>query len=170
VWVLGPDDVFGLSGLPGPQPVDAGTIVERAKALVPSRAALIPETIVSRGIDERADVAWALIGSLLVRAERAERRLAGALSLGLADRLLDELIELAMRFGRDVPGGRRIEIPLTQDLLADLTGAARETVNRALRTLTAQGVVRRCGRRYAVLDPAGPAPRGWTTPRTGTPR
>jgi CRP-like cAMP-binding protein len=68
----------------------------------------------------------------------------------IADRLATRLDDLAARFGRPVPGGRCVELPLTQDHLAGLTGAARESVNRALAELAATGRVVRRGGRYIV--------------------
>jgi CRP/FNR family transcriptional regulator, cyclic AMP receptor protein len=68
----------------------------------------------------------------------------------IADRLTMRLDDLADRFGRPVPGGRRLELPLTQEHLAGLTGATRESVNRALAELAAAGRVTRTGGRYVV--------------------
>lgn len=68
----------------------------------------------------------------------------------IADRLATRLDDLAVRFGRPVPGGRCVELPLTQDHLAGLTGAARESVNRALAELAAAGRVERADGRYVV--------------------
>jgi CRP-like cAMP-binding protein len=52
-----------------------------------------------------------------------------------------------------VPGGRRLDLPLTQERLAGLTGATRESVNRALAELTAAGRVERTRGRYVVRPP-----------------
>ena len=76
----------------------------------------------------------------------------------IADRLAARLDDLADRFGRSVPGGRRLELPLTQEHLAGLTGATRESVNRALAELAAAGRVERSRGRY-VIRPAD-APDG----------
>jgi CRP-like cAMP-binding protein len=58
--------------------------------------------------------------------------------------------DLGARFGRTVPGGRRLDLPLTQELLAGLTGATRESVNRALAELSAAGRVERSRGGYIV--------------------
>jgi CRP-like cAMP-binding protein len=71
----------------------------------------------------------------------------------IADRLAARLEDLAVRFGRQVPGGRCLELPLTQEHLAGLTGATRESVNRALAELAATGRVERMRGRY-VIRPA----------------
>ncbi|MGH2681211.1 MAG: Crp/Fnr family transcriptional regulator [Actinomycetota bacterium] len=68
----------------------------------------------------------------------------------IADRLAARLDDLAARFGRPVPGGRRLELPLTQEHLAGLCGATRESVNRALGELAAASRVERIRGRYVV--------------------
>jgi len=69
----------------------------------------------------------------------------------IADRVAVRLEDLAVRFGRPVPGGRCLELPLTQEHLAGLTGATRESVNRALAELAAGGRVERTRGRYVIL-------------------
>jgi CRP-like cAMP-binding protein len=68
----------------------------------------------------------------------------------IADRVAIRLEDLAVRFGRPVPGGRCLELPLTQEHLAGLTGATRESVNRALADLAATGRVERTRGQYFV--------------------
>lgn len=68
----------------------------------------------------------------------------------ISDRLLARLDDLAERFGRTAPGGKRLELPLTQEHLAGLTGATRESVNRALGELAGRGCIERAGGRYVV--------------------
>jgi CRP/FNR family cyclic AMP-dependent transcriptional regulator len=68
----------------------------------------------------------------------------------IADRVAIRLEDLAVRFGRPVPGGRCVELPLTQEHLAGLTGATRESVNRALVELAAAGRVERTRGRYVI--------------------
>jgi CRP-like cAMP-binding protein len=68
----------------------------------------------------------------------------------IADRVAIRLEDMAVRFGRAVPGGRCLELPLTQEHLAGLTGATRESVNRALAELAATGRVERTRGQYFV--------------------
>ena len=75
-----------------------------------------------------------------------------ALRDGLARRASQDarLDDLAERFGRAAPGGRRLELPLTQEHLAGLTGATRESVNRALGELAGRGCIERTRGCYVV--------------------
>jgi CRP/FNR family cyclic AMP-dependent transcriptional regulator len=81
----------------------------------------------------------------------------------IADRVAIRLEDLASRFGRPVPGGRCLELPLTQEHLAGLTGATRESVNRALAELGASGRVERTRGRY-VIRPAALSVRSASLP------
>ena len=73
----------------------------------------------------------------------------------LADRLLQQLVELARHFAHpDRPGV--IDLPLRQQDLADLAGVARASTSRCLTGLTRQGLVSRsrgrCGVAPALLS------------------
>jgi hypothetical protein len=61
--------------------------------------------------------------------------------LDTATRLLCVLRRLGLQYGRATALGHVLELPLDQTELAALVGTTRETVNRALRTLSAHGVV-----------------------------
>ncbi len=70
-------------------------------------------------------------------------------------RLVDCLAALAERFGTSTNGGWRLDVPLTQQNLADLIGASRQHVSSALARLAVQGLIRRRrGRtgRYEISD------------------
>jgi hypothetical protein len=66
------------------------------------------------------------------------------------ERVREKLLQLARGYGRVVPGGVRIDFPLTQQLLADMVGSARETVSLALAELAREGFVHRQHRRYVL--------------------
>lgn len=133
--VLGPGDLVG-----GPE---TSTADDSVRALVPS------------GLIGAGPIA---VRDGLVRRARRATWLACAIAWDrLADRVLVRLDDLAVRFGRPVPGGRRLELPLTQEHLAALTGSTRESVNRALSDLAAAGRVTRSAGRYVVRPAAAGA-------------
>jgi CRP-like cAMP-binding protein len=66
------------------------------------------------------------------------------------ERVREKLLQLARRYGHVVPGGVRIDFPLTHQLLADMVGSARETVSLALSELAREGFVHRQHRRYVL--------------------
>ncbi len=67
-------------------------------------------------------------------------------------RVAARLVELAERFGEPTPEGIRIAMPLSQDELAGWTGASREAVSKALRTLRTGGRIRTSRLRVEILD------------------
>jgi CRP-like cAMP-binding protein len=69
-------------------------------------------------------------------------------------RALRALFDLARTHGHASPQGVRIRIPLPQETVAWMVGATRESVNRTLRTLEADGSIRRSGGRYVLLASA----------------
>jgi len=66
------------------------------------------------------------------------------------ERVRYKLTQLARTHGKVTGGGVRIDLPLTQRLLAEMIGSARETVSLALAELTQKGFVRREGHFYVV--------------------
>jgi CRP-like cAMP-binding protein len=66
------------------------------------------------------------------------------------ERVRYKLTQLARSDGKVIGGGVRIDLPLTQRLLAEMIGSARETVSLALAELTQKGFVRREGHFYVV--------------------
>lgn len=59
----------------------------------------------------------------------------------LAGRVACKLVELGSRYGEPGPDGVRIPIRLTQETVANMLGASRENVSRALARLARQGEV-----------------------------
>jgi CRP/FNR family transcriptional regulator, cyclic AMP receptor protein len=127
--VLGPGDAVGALG-DAPSPFTATAL--RPTRLVPLReaeAAAAAAASVARATAIACDLAWCSVG------ERIECR----------------LVDLARRLGRPAAGGTLIPVRLTQDDLASMVGATRETANRALGRLLATGAIERQGRgRYVV--------------------
>lgn len=70
-------------------------------------------------------------------------------------RVATRLIELAERYGEKTNGGLRVALPLSQDELAGWTGASREAVSKALRTLRDRGLIETGRRRVVIHDLEG---------------
>ncbi|GAA4571996.1 Crp/Fnr family transcriptional regulator [Planotetraspora kaengkrachanensis] len=67
-------------------------------------------------------------------------------------RVATRLVELAERYGEPEGGGVRVALPLSQDELAAWTGASREAVSKALRTLRDRGLIETGRLRVVVHD------------------
>jgi CRP/FNR family cyclic AMP-dependent transcriptional regulator len=63
------------------------------------------------------------------------------------------LLSLGDQFGVPHPGGVRVEHGLTQEELAQLVGASRETVNKALADFAGRGWIALESRSVVVLSP-----------------
>lgn len=70
-------------------------------------------------------------------------------------RVATRLIELAERYGEPANGGVRVMLPLSQDELAGWTGASREAVSKALRSLRDRGLIETGRRRVIIHDMEG---------------
>jgi CRP-like cAMP-binding protein len=70
------------------------------------------------------------------------------------ERVHRRLADVAERLGRPVPGGMQLPCALTQEELASMVGASRETVNRALMAMVRADAIEVRGRgRYVVRTP-----------------
>jgi hypothetical protein len=101
--------------------------------------------MVTGSIDELVAVDSAA-GAWLVRALAqavADRELSAAIALEprLERRLILKLRQLADRWGRVTPEGVRLDLRVTHQELADMVGAARESVTVAFRRLQDQGEI-----------------------------
>jgi len=153
--ILGPTDAFGELAVfdPGPRSCTASAITD-VRAVWLDRATL--RTWIAR---------WPVIGeqllqSLAQRLTHAEEQQVELVSSDVASRVARQLLLLGGRFGTPEADGLRLEHELSQDELAQLVGADRVTVNKALRTFTARGWIRPDGKSVLILDPDALARRG----------
>jgi CRP/FNR family cyclic AMP-dependent transcriptional regulator len=154
VAVLGRGDVLGEEGLTPHARLPRDTLaLPEARALIPTTVCSIayPALRIAMASDPRV-ARWVAV-AVGRRATQVQRALARTLAMRVGDRLLAVFQDLASRYGRAQPNGVLVTLPLTQDLLASMVGATRETVNRAIADLERRGLVRRVGLRYMVPDP-----------------
>ncbi|TMK96688.1 MAG: Crp/Fnr family transcriptional regulator [Actinobacteria bacterium] len=164
--VLGPGDLFGEQALL--DRVDANGSTRGVGPLLPECRAMMASQVLDLNWREVADASsrdaelatW-LATSLARRVSDLHRSLTRALSLRLPERTLDLLVALARNWGRSSASGGGIEVPLTQEDLAAMLGATRESVNRAVRRLERSGAIARSGRSYVVL-PGGSERANWS--------
>jgi CRP-like cAMP-binding protein len=92
-------------------------------------------------------VAWALLVELSRRLREADGKIFGIITLDVPGRICRLLIESAS------PGdGRTIEKPLTHQTIAQMIGASRETVSRAMREFQDNGWISVERRRITLRD------------------
>ncbi len=147
VAILGPGEMFGELSLfdPGPRTMTA-TAVAEAQLLVLRNESL---TAVLTG---RPGVATALLAALAQRLRRTNEHLADLVFTDVPGRVAKALLDLSERFGRPVEGGLMVSHDLTQEELAQLVGASRETVNKALADFATRGWLRLEARAVLLQD------------------
>ncbi len=145
--VLGPGEMFGELSLfdPGPRTATA-TAVADARLYELSHAELID------WLERYPAVAKHLLEALARRLRRTNEALADLVFADVPGRVAKALLDLSTRFGEPAEDGLRVAHDLTQEELAQLVGASRETVNKALADFASRGWVRREGRAVVLLD------------------
>jgi CRP/FNR family transcriptional regulator, cyclic AMP receptor protein len=106
---------------------------------------------------EHPDAALVLIRMLVRRLSEATRDVVDLATRDSVGRIAKRLLELAGEHGAPSSGGTggiEIQLSLSQDELAQWTGATRETVSRALRLMRQLGWVATDHRTITVLDAA----------------
>jgi CRP-like cAMP-binding protein len=129
-------EVFGEIGL-----IDGGTRSAQAQALEDTLCLELERRHFLPLLEENPRLAIELLGVVCRKLRSTTEDVEDIAFLELKPRLAKKLLAFAQHFGRDKPTGRVITLALTQQRLAAMLGATRETVNRTLAELTEQGVL-----------------------------
>lgn len=147
IAVLGAGEMIGELSLfdPGPRTATAAALTN-CKVLAMGHEALLPWLV------GRPDLAVSLLAALARRLRRTNEALADLVFSDVPGRVAKALLELGSKFGESVPEGLLVTHDLTQEELAQLVGASRETVNKALADFSQRGWVRIEQRSVTLLD------------------
>lgn len=163
--VLGPSDVFGELSIfdPGPRTASA-TALTAVSAMVMDREVL-------RGwIADHPNVAHRMLRVLARRLSRTDHDVSDLIFTDVPGRVAKQLMRLAQRFGVQHDGAIRIDHDLTQNEIAQLVGASRETVNKVLSEFTYRGWIRLHGKSIHIINSEQLARRARHTHAPGTDR
>ena len=146
--VLGPGELLGELSLfdPGPRTATATALTETSLMGL-GHGALRP------WLTGRPEVAEALLQALAQRLRRTNEQMADLVFSDVPGRVAKTLLELGEKFGRPLPDGIHVTHDMTQEELAQLVGASRETVNKALADFAARGWIRLESRSVILIDP-----------------
>src|SRR5699024_5332857 len=97
-------------------------------------------------------IAQQLLRVLARRLRRTNASLADLIFTDVPGRVAKTLLQLANRFGVQEGGSLRVNHDLTQEEIAQLVGASRETVNKALATFAHRGWIRLEGKSVVIVD------------------
>ena len=146
--ILGPGEMFGELSLfdPGPRTATA-TAVTDATLFGLGHDDLQPWlTGAARGRRPQ------LLAALAQRLRRTNEAMADLVFSDVPGRVAKALLDLARRFGVQSEDGLHVTHDLTQEELAQLVGASRETVNKALADFASRGFLRLEARAVVILD------------------
>jgi CRP/FNR family transcriptional regulator len=93
-----------------------------------------------------------MLQALARRLRRANDVTADLVFTDVPGRVAKNLLDLADRFGEQDRDGLHVHHDLTQEELAQLVGASRETVNKALADFAARGWLQISARSVLILD------------------
>ena len=145
--VMGPSDMFGELSL-----FDPGPRTATATVLTDARLASLAHADLRPWLNDRPEIAEQLLRVLARRLRRTNDALADLIFTDVPGRVAKALLELAERFGTQEGEGVRVHHDLTQEELAQLVGASRETVNKALADFASRGWMRVDSRAVTILD------------------
>ena len=144
ISVIGPGEMFGELSLFDPRPRTSS-----ASAVTDATLAALPHDALRGWLLERPDVSMHMLQAL---ARRLRRVVADLVFTDVPGRVAKNLLDLAARFGEQERDGLHVHHDLTQEELAQLVGASRETVNKALADFAARGWLQISARSVLILD------------------
>ena len=147
VSIMGPSDMLGELSL-----FDPGPRTATATAVTDTRLARLKKSSLRPWLNNRPEIAEQLLRVLARRLRRTNDALADLIFTDVPGRVAKALLELAERFGTQEGEGVRVHHDLTQEELAQLVGASRETVNKALADFASRGWMRVDSRAVTILD------------------
>ena len=145
--VHGPGEMFGELSLFDPVPRTAS-----ATAITDTELAGLAHDDVRTWLSSRPEVSMHLLQALAQRLRRINEVKADLVFTDVPGRVAKALLDLEERFGVPTPDGIQVNHDLTQEELAQLVGASRETVNKALADFAARGWIQLAAKSVLIID------------------
>lgn len=152
LWLMGPGDMFGELSV-----FDQGTRSTAARTVTESVLLRFEADELAAMVNERPDVTSAMLAQLAMRLRRRDDQAAGMVLSDVPGRVAWLILHLHERFG--VPGDPATGTPpsvrhdLTQSEIAQVVGASRETVNKALTDFENRGIIEVRPKEFRILQP-----------------
>lgn len=147
LMILGPGDMFGDLSL-----FDSGPRTSTATAVTEAKLLSLGQDKVIPWVKEHPEVSLHLLARLASRLRRTNEVVSDLVFSDVPGRVAKALIDLGLKFGVKKDEGFLVNHDLTQEELAQLVGASRETVNKALADFAQRGWIRLEARAVMVLD------------------
>ncbi|GAA3729924.1 Crp/Fnr family transcriptional regulator [Spinactinospora alkalitolerans] len=145
--VLGPSEMFGELSLFDPRPRTASAV-----AVTDAVLAGLGHDDLRPFVSQQPEVAVHLLKALAERLRRTNDVMSDLVFTDVPGRVAKALLDLADRFGKEGDDGLHVHHDLTQEELAQLVGASRETVNKALAEFALRGWLRIEAKAVVLLD------------------
>jgi CRP/FNR family transcriptional regulator, cyclic AMP receptor protein len=146
--VHGPGEMFGELSLFDPSPRTAS-----AAAVTDVRLAALAHDDLRLWLTSRPEVSMHMLRALAQRLRRINDVKADLVFTDVPGRMAKALLDLAERFGVQQEDGVQVNHDLTQEELAQLVGASRETVNKALADFAARGWLQLSAKSVLLIEP-----------------
>ncbi|MDQ6885906.1 MAG: Crp/Fnr family transcriptional regulator [Gemmatimonadota bacterium] len=145
--ILGVGSHFGELSLIDGEPRSAHVIAMDESLLI-----VLRREDFRRRVQESPSVAWALLGELSRRLRRADAKIGSLVLLDVDGRIARLLLDAA---DESASAGGVIEKRLTHQTIAQIIGASRETVSRAMRDFQTRGLIAVQRRQVIISDRPG---------------
>ncbi len=145
--VHGTGEMFGELSLFDPIPRTSS-----ATAITQAELAGLAHDDMRTFLATRPGVAMHLLQALAQRLRRINEVKADLVFTDVPGRVAKALLDLSERFGVQTPDGMQVNHDLTQEELAQLVGASRETVNKALADFAARGWIQLAAKSVLIAD------------------
>jgi CRP/FNR family transcriptional regulator, cyclic AMP receptor protein len=148
VRVQGPGDMFGELAM-----FDPTYRTSNASAVTDARLAAIAHDDLREVLNDRPAIALLLLRELAQRLRIITDANTNLIFTDVPGRVAKALLELSDKFGTQQEDGTLVSHDLTQEELAQLVGASRETVNKALADFAARGWIQLSAKSVLLIDP-----------------
>lgn len=153
--ILGPGEMFGELSLFDPEPRTS-----TATAVTDARLVSLAHDAVIGLLSSNPQTSLELLRRLAQRLRKSNEVLADLVFADVPGRVAKAIMDLGERFGVQKDDGFHVNHDLTQEELAQLVGASRETVNKALADFAARGWLKLEPRAVLVTDTERLSKRG----------
>ena len=147
ISLIGPGEMFGELSLFDPRPRTMS-----ASAVTDVRMAALAHDYLRSWLSGHPDVALHLLAALARRLRRTNEVMSDLVFTDVPGRVAKALLDLAARFGVQQEEGLQVNHDPTQEELAQLVGASRETVNKALADFVARGWIQLHPKSVLLID------------------
>ncbi|WP_151526378.1 Crp/Fnr family transcriptional regulator [Serinicoccus kebangsaanensis] len=145
--VLGPGEMFGELSL-----FDPGPRLTTAHVVSDTEFISLGNDALRSFLEQHPEVAMQMLAGLAHRLRKTNEGLSDLVFTDVPGRVAKALLDLSDRFGKRSESGLLVAHDLTQEELAQLVGASRETVNKALADFAQRGWVTLGAKAVTLID------------------